>query len=162
MKTVIATVLLFMATLSVASTIETFKFDNPKQEALYQSLIVELRCLVCQNQSIADSNAELAQDMRRKTYELIMAGKSEREIMDFMAERYGDFMLYRPPMEPMTWALWFGPAIVLIIGFIFAVRFIRRQDKTPGAEVLSDHDIERLKELQAETTATKQPGDKKS
>ena len=162
MKSVIAAVLLFMMTISVASTIETFKFDNPEQEALYQSLIVELRCLVCQNQSIADSYAELAQDMRRKTYELIMAGKSEREIMDFMAERYGDFMLYRPPMEPMTWALWFGPVIVLVVGFIFAMRFIRRQDKTPNAEVLSEHDIERLKELQAESTATKQPGEKKN
>ena len=162
MKSFIAAVFLFIAVNSFASTIETFKFDNAEQEALYQSLIVELRCLVCQNQSIADSNAELAQDMRRKTYELIMAGKSEREIMDFMAERYGDFMLYRPPMEPMTYVLWFGPAIVLVVGFIFAMRFIRRQEKTPNAEVLSEHDIERLKELQAETSAPKQPEEKKN
>ena len=162
MKSVIAVIFLFMTANSFASTIETFKFENAEQEALYQSLIVELRCLVCQNQSIADSNAELAQDMRRKTYELIMAGKSEREIMGFMAERYGDFMLYRPPMEPMTWALWFGPVIVLVVGFIVAMRFIRRQEKTAVTEDLSGHDLERLKELQSETAASKQPGEKKS
>ena len=162
MKGIVAAVLLYIPSLIFASTIEVYQFNDPDQEALYQSLIVELRCLVCQNQSIAESNAELAQDMRRKTYELIIAGKSEREIMDFMAERYGDFMLYRPPMKPMTWLLWFGPAIVLIAGFVFAVRFIRRQDKTPATETLSEHDLERLKELQAESSASNKTGDKKS
>lgn len=161
MKGIVAAVLLYIPSLIFASTIEVYQFNDPDQEALYQSLIVELRCLVCQNQSIAESNAELAQDMRRKTYELIIAGKSEREIMDFMAERYGDFMLYRPPMKPMTWLLWFGPAIVLIVGFVFAVRFIRRQDKTQEAESLSEHDLERLKNLQAESTASNQSGVKK-
>ena len=162
MKGMVAAVLLYIPALVLASTIEAYQFKDPDKEALYQSLIQELRCLVCQNQSIAESNAELAQDMRRKTYELVIAGKSEREIMDFMAERYGDFMLYRPPVKPMTWMLWFGPVVVLIAGFVFAMRFIRRQDKTPTAEALSEHDLERLKELQAESSASSKTGDKKS
>ena len=83
------------------------------------ALAEQLRCLVCQNQSIAESNAELAVDLRREISEQIRAGRSDQDIIDFMVARYGDFVLYRPPVKPHTWLLWFGPAL-LAVGAVFA------------------------------------------
>ena len=133
-----------------ASSIQAYSFDNKEQEKAYQSLIDDLRCLVCQNQNIAESNAELAKDMRRKTYEMVKQGKSEQEISAFMVTRYGDFVLYRPPFEPMTWLLWFGPLIIFIIGLIFVVRFMKLQNAAAQVESLSEEDVERIKSLHAE------------
>ena len=133
-----------------ASSIQAYSFDNKEQEKAYQSLIDDLRCLVCQNQNIAESNAELAKDMRRKTYEMLKQGKSEKEISAFMVTRYGDFVLYRPPFEPMTWLLWFGPLIIFIIGLIFVVRFMKLQNAAAQVKSLSEEDIERIKSLHAE------------
>ena len=133
-----------------ASSIQAYSFDNKEQEKAYQSLIDDLRCLVCQNQNIAESNAELAKDMRRKTYEMVKQGKSEKEISAFMVTRYGDFVLYRPPFEPMTWLLWFGPLIIFIIGLIFVVRFMKLQNAAAQVESLSEEDVERIKSLHAE------------
>lgn len=111
----------------VQARVETYTFDTPAQEESYRKLTSELRCLVCQNQNLADSNAELALDMRRKTYEMVTAGKSEKEIVDFMVARYGDFVMYRPPLKSTTMFLWFGPLLVLVIGAIIVVVFIRKQ-----------------------------------
>ncbi len=155
----IALSLMFASWASFAN-IEVYQFDDPAQEDTYKVLIEELRCLVCQNQSIAESNAELAQDMRRKTYELVKSGKTKSEVREYMAERYGDFMLYSPPMKPMTWLLWFGPVIALIAGFFFVVRIISRQKKTAAAE-MSSEEIERLKALQSEAQAMNKTGDNK-
>ena len=140
------------------ANIEVYQFDDPAQEQTYKDLVEELRCLVCQNQSIAESNAELAQDMRRKTYELVKSGKTKSEIRAFMAERYGDFMLYSPPLKPMTWLLWFGPALALILGFLVVVRLVKRQRQAaPGA--ISAEEIERLKALRSEATSATQSKD---
>ena len=125
-------VLLLVTGLPAQSAIETYQFDTPVQEARYKHLIDELRCLVCQNQNLADSDAELAQDLRRKTYEMLKAGKSDREILDYMVERYGDFVLYRPPLKGTTVALWVGPFLILAVGVLVLLRVISRRRTDPA------------------------------
>ena len=107
--------LLWSLALAVPAADIPFEFDHPEQAARYQKLAQELRCLVCQNQSLADSHADLAQDLRNEVYRMITAGQSDREIVDFLVARYGEFVLYRPPVSPLTWLLWFGPALLLLI-----------------------------------------------
>ena len=109
-------------------------FDDPALQTRYETIIRELRCLVCQNETIADSNADLAADLRHEIREMIAAGRSDEEIRDFMTQRYGDFVLYRPPLSARTWLLWTAPVLLLAIGGIAAARFIRRR----RAEVDSD------------------------
>ncbi len=108
---------------------------DPVKSARAVKLTEELRCLVCQNQTIADSNAELAVDLRRQVREQIAAGKTDKEIIDYMVNRYGDFVLYRPPVKGTTLLLWAGPALLLLtgIGVIFVVLRSRRQlpDESP-------------------------------
>ena len=102
---------------------------NEEQGARYQHIIEELRCLVCQNQTIADSNAELAVDLRNRVHEQILAGKSDAEILDYMTDRYGDFVLYRPPMKAKTIALWVGPFVILFVALSGLWLFSRRSPK---------------------------------
>lgn len=122
--------------------VEVQSFETPEQEDRYNKLIAELRCLVCQNQNLADSNSELAVDLRRKTYEMVKLDKSEREIADYMVDRYGEFVLYRPPFNRNTMLLWVGPFIILLIGLSLLIRTIRRRrdDSADGGV-----DAERLK-----------------
>ncbi len=120
-------VLLLAVGPTAQATIETYTFDTPAQEQAYKHLIDELRCLVCQNQNLADSNAELAQDLRRKTYEMVKAGKSSQEVVDYMVQRYGDFVLYRPPLKGTTLALWVGPFLILAVGVAVLIRVIARR-----------------------------------
>ncbi len=94
-------------------------FDNPAQEVRYHLLLEELRCPKCQNASLAGSDSPIAQDLRRKTYELVKAGHTTREVREYMISRYGDFISYRPPMRASTWFLWFAPPLLLVIGAIF-------------------------------------------
>ena len=102
-------------------------------QARATTLAEQLRCLVCQNQTIADSNADLAVDLRRQVREQISAGRSDREIIAFMTERYGDFVLYRPPFKASTLLLWAGPALLLAIGAFIAVRLVRDHRTAEGA-----------------------------
>ncbi len=128
----------FLLTFSLAlyaGSIETYTFKTPEQEALYKELIKELRCLVCQNQDIADSNAELAQDLRRQTYEMITKGQSRDDVIDFMVERYGDFVLYRPPFKIKTLLLWVGPPLFLLFALFFVVKFLRNRPKKAEIEL---------------------------
>ncbi len=138
--------LLLLAGTAVATTIEVYHFDNPEEEARYKRLVHELRCLVCQNQDLADSNAELAQDMRHRTYEMVQAGKSDEEIVAFMVDRYGDFVLYRPPVKGSTLLLWVGPFIILGVGVMILVLFIRRRSRE-AVVPLSSKDHERARRL---------------
>jgi cytochrome c-type biogenesis protein CcmH len=102
-------------------------FDDPVLQHRYESINRELRCLVCQNQTIADSNATLAQDLRREVREMIAAGKTDAEIREFMIERYGDFVLYRPRMTAQNFLLWAAPALLLLVAAVVLVRVIRRR-----------------------------------
>lgn len=108
-------------------------FEDPGQQARYEHLIKDLRCLVCQNQSIADSNASLASDLRREVREMMIAGQSDEQIRDFMTARYGDFVLYRPPVSPRTWLLWSAPALLLLGGLGIAAMVVMRRMRAARA-----------------------------
>ncbi|WP_406947226.1 cytochrome c-type biogenesis protein [Psychrobacter ciconiae] len=101
--------------ISVFAAIDVYDFDSPQQEAQYRGLIEELRCPKCQNQNLAASDAPIAQDLKQKTYDLVKEGRSDSEIRDYMQERYGDFISYKPPVRPSTWILWFFPPLLLIV-----------------------------------------------
>ena len=111
------------------SVVEDVSFDDPKTEKRYKSLITELRCLVCQNQSIAGSDADLAKDLRRKTIEMLKDGATDNEVRAYMTERYGDFILYRPPFNLTTAFLWLGPLILLLCIFVGIFLHIRKQQQ---------------------------------
>jgi cytochrome c-type biogenesis protein CcmH len=138
----------------------TYDFASAEQEALFNKLSDELRCLVCQNQAISDSNADLAKDLRDEIYAMLQQGKSEDEIVEFMVVRYGDFVLYRPPVKPITWLLWFGPALALIVGFVVVIRIVKKQKQAAAVEI-SGADIERLKALRAESPSANNTEDGK-
>jgi len=101
--------------------------DDPKVEARLVVLAEELRCLVCQNESLASSNAELAEDLRREVRKLIRDGMTDAQIKIYLVERYGDFVLYRPPVKPMTWPLWFGPFVLLFLAVWGLWRYLRHR-----------------------------------
>lgn len=110
-----------------AQAIAPMQFDSPEQRERFQRLTEQLRCLVCQNQSLADSDAALAQDLRREVLQMMKSGKSDEEIRAFLVDRYGDFVLYKPPVEPSTWLLWFGPGLILALGGAGLAIAIRRR-----------------------------------
>lgn len=105
--------------------------EDPVLQARYEKLTRELRCLQCQNQSIADSNAWLASDLRTQVRDMLLAGQSDQQIYDYMTTRYGDFVLYRPPLKPKTWLLWFSPALLLLIGVGVLVRVVFKRSQLP-------------------------------
>lgn len=94
-----------------------YPLESAKKEAQFNHLLKDLRCLVCQNQDLADSNAELAKDLRLQVYHLVKEGKSDNEISDYLTSRYGDFILFKPPVKTVTLLLWFGPFLFLLLGF---------------------------------------------
>ena len=106
----------------VQASIEAYQFESAQMEADYNQLINELRCLVCQNQNLAGSDADLARDLRRETYDMLNEGKSQQQVIDFMVERYGDFVLYRPQFKSTTYLLWLGPFLLLLCVLVFLVR----------------------------------------
>ena len=123
--------------------------SDPVAAARAVALSEKLRCLVCQNQTIADSNAELAQDLRRQIREQIAAGKSDQQIVDYMVARYGDFVLYQPPVKATTLLLWAGPALLVAVGFIVLARTVRLRRAASDAPALSDEERERVAQLLA-------------
>jgi len=139
--------LLFMLiSISLQAGVDIREFSDPAMTKRYTTLINELRCLVCQNQNLADSNSELAQDLRRQVFEMLGSGKTDGEITDFMVQRYGDFVLYRPPFKATTLFLWAGPFVLLFIAVIVLLRFIRaRASQIPL--VLSDEDRRKVQDL---------------
>ncbi len=137
---------LLLFSLAAVARVEVHTFDSPEQEADYRQLINELRCLVCQNQNLADSNAELAQDLRRQTYEMIKGGADMDEVVDYMVQRYGDFVLYRPPLNLSTLLLWVGPFLILGSGVLVLVLTIRRRKREAGLQ-LNPEQQERARRL---------------
>lgn len=108
-------------------------FQDRAEEQRFHGLVSELRCVMCQNQSLADSNAQIAQDLRREVFELMRQGRSDREIKAFLVQRYGEFVLYKPQFGASTWLLWLGPALLLLIGAAVVVRIVRRRSRMPVA-----------------------------
>jgi cytochrome c-type biogenesis protein CcmH len=133
LRTNLVAVLLACGGLALAIDTEA-AFDDPVLQERYERINRELRCLVCQNQTIADSNATLAQDLRREVREMIAAGKTDDEIRDFMIERYGDFVLYRPRMTGQNLLLWAAPGLLLLIGAVVLVRVVRRRAQESDIE----------------------------
>ncbi len=140
-------VISFLCLLPVqAVKIEFHDFKTSEQEQLYLQLIAELRCVKCQNQNLAESNAELAKDMRDKTYELIVKGGSRADVVKYMTDRYGDFVLYKPPFKKNTWLLWIGPPLFLLLSLFFLFKLIKSQKKDI-AETLSNDERESMRAL---------------
>jgi len=137
---------LLLANLPAHAGVEVQRFASEEQQARYKTLVNELRCLVCQNQNLADSNAELAQDLRQQTHEMIVRGDTDREIIDYMVARYGDFVLYRPPLKASTVLLWAGPFVFFGIGLGTVILFVRRRkiEIVPG---LSEDEQQRARRL---------------
>jgi cytochrome c-type biogenesis protein CcmH len=125
--------------------------EDPEIERRMIALSEDLRCLVCQNESLAGSRADFANDLRREIREQMKANKSDKEIVDFLVARYGDFVLYRPPMKPTTLFLWFGPFLFLIIGSIILVVYLKRRRKQIEEPVLSEQQRKQAEALLEES-----------
>ena len=126
MKRLAAVMSLFLLAWMAGAVDSGQRFSEPSEQARYERLIRDLRCLVCRSESIADSNAQLAADLRREVETLMREGRSDTEIYAFMTDRYGDFVLMRPPVAPRTWLLWAGPALFLLAGVAIVVVVVRR------------------------------------
>lgn len=142
----------------VLATIDLHEFDSVEQEQKFKELSATLRCPKCQNNSIGDSNAILAQDLRQKVYEMLKAGKSEDEIVDYMIARYGNFVTYNPPVTPVTSVLWLGPLSVIVFGFGFI--FLRSRKRKSTATSTDDWDADKEAKLKSLLEESDQ-GDKK-
>ena len=142
-----APLLLILAVAVVAQDARPASGDDPAIEQRLQSLAKELRCLVCQNETLADSQAGLAEDLRREIREQMKAGKSDKEIISFLTQRYGQFILYRPQVTPTTYLLWFGPFLLLIGGLAILFYYIRIRRDAISDKPLSSEERKRAAEL---------------
>jgi len=149
--------ILFIAVLTVtslmvtgaanASPVETFEFRDEVTKIRFQALSKELRCPKCQNQNLADSNSPIATDLRRELYDLLQQGKADSEIVNFMVSRYGEFVLYRPRVSSITYVLWFGPALLILIGVIVVIVILRKKPATKENLALSTQQQDKLQQL---------------
>lgn len=119
--------LIVLVSFSIAAAIDVYKFDSEEQEALFKTLTAELRCPKCQNNNLADSNASIAKDMRQKTFNMVKDGKTEDEIVDYWIDRFGNFVIYKPPVTLATSVLWLAPGLFVVIGIVIIVRNSRRK-----------------------------------
>jgi cytochrome c-type biogenesis protein CcmH len=109
------------------AVIDTHEFESDVQRLRYHSFIDEMRCPKCQNQNLSGSDSPIAMDLRRELYDMIQDGRSDKEIVDFMVERYGDYILYRPRVTPVTFLLWFGPVVLLLVGLVVLIVIVRQR-----------------------------------
>ena len=135
--------------------LESFDFSGSVEEQRYKDLLAELRCLVCQNQALIDSDAELAHDLRLEVYELMAKGQKDAQIREFLVNRYGDFVLYDPPLKPSTYLLWLGPFVLLALGIVMLFRTIRQRRQLHEAE-FSAEEQQRLKQLLGNASVEKE------
>ena len=140
---------------SAAAAIDTYKFNSVEQEQQYRELTEQLRCPKCQNNSIADSNAIIAADMRTKVYELMMQGQDKQQVIDYMVARYGNFVTYEPPVTPATLILWVGPLLFVLIGGAVVILRIRQRRTGAVNEEFSEQEQQRLATLLKETDRKK-------
>ena len=132
--------------LPAAVTLESFTFPTPAEEQHFKDVIGQLRCLVCQNETLADSDADLAHDLRAEVYEMMKSGKSDKQVIDFLVNRYGDFVLYNPPVKPSTYLIWYGPFVLLAIAVLLLIRAVGRQRQVQEPEI-SAEERKRLERL---------------
>ncbi|WP_441004429.1 cytochrome c-type biogenesis protein [Pseudocolwellia agarivorans] len=130
-----------------ASPVDTYEFKDEVTKIRFNALTKELRCPKCQNQNLADSNSPIAADLRREVYDLLNEGKADIEIVNFMVVRYGEFVLYRPRVSSLTYILWFGPALLVLIGIVVVVMVIRKKPKVQAEETLSAEQQSKLDNL---------------
>ncbi len=148
MRILIAVAVLMLAGAGIAGAVEPGEMlDDPVLEARARDISKNLRCLVCQNQSIDDSNADLARDLRIIVRQRLVAGDSNGQVTQYMVDRYGDYVLLRPPVKATTYALWFGPAVILLIGAAGLAVMARRRRGKPGPQALSAREAARVREL---------------
>ena len=121
--------LAFIANSAIAQAIDPLPFRDHAEELRFQHLTSELRCLVCQDENLADSNADFARDLRHKVFELMQQGKNDAQIKQYLVDRYSDFVLYDPPVNHRTWLLWFGPLLILIAGGVVVASTIRKRSR---------------------------------
>ena len=164
MKRLLSAAVLGLALLGTAqAAIDTYEFADEAERQRYRSLIEELRCPKCQNQNIADSDAPIAMDLRAQVYRMLEEGQSNEQIIDFLVSRYGDFVLYKPPVTARTLLLWYGPAGLLAAGFVLlgVVVLRRRGKKSAGSSGLSADEQQRLAALLSQRPTNQTPQDKK-
>lgn len=142
-----ALLLLLAVSIPAHAAIDALNFQNEAQEKRYRHLAVQLRCLVCQNQSLADSNADLARDLRVELLKQIQQNKSDQEIIDFLVARYGNFVRYDPPFKPETWLLWLGPLLIFVIALLAGFRIVRSRAHTQPVAPISSDEEKRLQSL---------------
>jgi len=149
LKTLVSIVFLFVITLTNASAnyVDTYTFQDPVTEKRFNELNKELRCPKCQNQNLSGSNSPIAQDLRREVYELLDQGKADIEIMNYMVARYGEFVLYRPRVNSLTYILWFAPVVLILIGVLVIVFIVRRKPIARKEVELSLDQQDKLKAL---------------
>lgn len=128
-RLVIILILFILPNCYLLAAEDYYQFSNAEQQQRFQSLTTELRCLVCQNQNLAESNAGLAVDLRNQVYQKIQQGQSNKEIVSYLVSRYGDFILYRPPMNNLTFILWLGPFIFLLCGITYLIYYIVKRQR---------------------------------
>lgn len=145
---------LLMGTLlsfNALAAIDTYEFNDEAERQRFRVLTEELRCPKCQNQNIADSNAPIANDLRREIHRMLDEGQSDEQIVDFLVTRYGDFVMYRPPLTAKTLLLWFGPAALLLLALLVVLNIVRRRRQAASAPTvtaeLSDAERQRLSQL---------------
>jgi len=146
-KAVLIALLLAGTVTPALAGVDALAFKDQAQEQRYRKLAEELRCLVCQNQSLADSNADLAHDLRVELLRQINQDKSDQEIIDYLVSRYGDFVRYKPPFKASTWLLWFGPFLILLAALFAAVRVMRSREHREPPAAVSSTEAERLQKL---------------
>lgn len=142
------TSIVIACTINIASAKDAVPLaDDPVTEQRLIAISEEMRCLVCQNESLAGSRSDLANDLRKEIRILIGEGKTDKQIREFMVERYGDFVLYRPPVKPITWLLWIGPFVILLAGIIGLLVYLRRRNQSVPSTTLSAEDNRRIDAL---------------
>ena len=147
MKSLIAILLLMFACHGLMANEAAPLAEDPVVEQRLIGISEEMRCLVCQNESLAGSRSDLANDLRAQIRTMIKAGKSDAEIRQYMVDRYGDFVLYRPPVKPTTWLLWLGPFTILLIGILGLFAYLRKRNTSIDSKTLSDDENRRLDAL---------------
>jgi cytochrome c-type biogenesis protein CcmH len=147
MKRVSILILALISLAALALAQQAKPIEDPQIEQRMQALTQQLRCLVCQNETLADSRADLAEDLRKEIREQMKAGKSDQEIIAFLTQRYGDFVLYNPPVKATTYLLWFGPFVLLLAGILLLYRYLKHRKEIIKDQPLTADEHKRAEEL---------------